>query len=289
MSSGYLPSTSEFKSFLDEHDLACQAWQGPHWEDWCAEAATQIAQQGLPEPNPYPSKDPPERWQRLELDLSDQPRRHTAEYTCLQVLDAVYEFKLNLRSSETPSDRRYKAFARGVRDVPSVAVVNHHGGLHALLEETALPGWRKRAVEAEDAHRQEAADARAAVLEQQQREHAARRQKPRRRDPRDAAAVPRVVPQRGPLANRDLVKALKLSRTSVWKVFRELEQRGLVEATEENPRAPKQRYRLTIAGHRASQDEAALREQLSWPIPDSAVEESTSTTREDDSDREKAR
>lgn len=263
---GHLPSVPEFKAFLEEKDLACQASANRPWKDWCADAAAQIRQQGLSEPNPYPNKGPPLDWQPVDLDLSGFPRRRISDYSRLQTLEAVYEFKLALRAAETPTDRRYKAFARGKYGVPDLIVLTRHGGLTTLLRELAQPDWHEKALQDEQTRQEEIAIARAAADEHKQFVRKQRRRQRQRRNPETRMRFLTQLRDRGPLANRELAEALNLVRMSVWKLFSELEQRGLVETTEENPRSPSQRYRLTAAGDKALLDEPTLRDLLARPL-----------------------
>jgi DNA-binding MarR family transcriptional regulator len=273
---GYLPERDQLRVFASREDFPVKASKDKPWHEWCAEASDLIEAQRRPRPNPYPSKIPPEGWQPRKVDVSGLPYRQKRDFTRLQVLEAVLEFKLGLRHGETPTNRRYKAFANGrsraalgKNRVPSLKVIIGHGGLTALLRELAQPDWREQADREQALREQEAREAK--VTENVATP--ARKpveQKPRRRDPRTRMKFLVALRDHGPLATHRLAEILAVSRMSIWKVSNDLKERGLVKTTEENPHSPNQRYTLTVAGREALEDEPALRELLTSPVATAA-------------------
>jgi DNA-binding MarR family transcriptional regulator len=281
---GYLPSEEQLRVFQRREDIACEDWTGKRWEEWCDEASALITAQGLPTPNRYPSKLPPPGWQPLKLDPTALPSKHGAQYTLLQVLEAVHEFKLNLRRGETPTDTRYKAFAHQKNRLPSLGVIKSRGGIKSLLAEIARnPNWRDDAIHAEEARQ---ASKRAATVAAQELAAGARdaqrsARKPRPRNPERRMNFLVALRDRGALPSRELAAELEVSRVTVWNIATELEQRGLVARTQPYPSSPDQRYALTVSGEEMLGDEPALRELLSSPADEELVEGRAETERAD--------
>jgi DNA-binding HxlR family transcriptional regulator len=260
---GYVPSQNQLELFACREDFALQA-PSEAWEETCSQGVELIKAQGLPEPNPYPSKIPPDGWEPVTLDLSGLPARQRRGQSRLQALESAYTFKLDLASGETPTDARYKAFALGKKDISSLNVINRFGGLAVLLREVARPDWREQATLEQDAAEQEARELRAAEKGAAGARQPATR-KPRQRDPRSPLKFLLKLRNDGPCANRELRETLGVSRMSVCNIFHGLKERGFVEATEQTSKSPHQRYTLTVAGREALEDVPALRELLASP------------------------
>ena len=53
-------------------------------------------------------------------------------------------FKSELRGA-SPTDNRWRSFSRGKPGIPSVGVLNDHGGLAELVRQASHPDWEKQA------------------------------------------------------------------------------------------------------------------------------------------------
>lgn len=264
---GHLPLERRFKDFLNQEELACAAWQHRSWDSWCVEACDLLAAQGFPRPVPHPSKSGPDGWQAINADLSGLPKKGIAEYSRLQVLEAVCEFKFSLEPRATPTDKRYQAFSNRRNKVPGLRVVQSHGGLQQLLREIALPDWHERALAEQQALADQAAKEQTAAAERKLAERELAKLQPRRRDPETKMRLLRLLQEQGALPSRDIVDALKLSRMAVRENAAQLEALALVTGTEANLKSPNRRYVLTPAGVEALKDELALRELLATYRP----------------------
>lgn len=181
---------------------------------------------------------------------------HHGPYERVEVIDQVREFLLSLPSGAQATHRRWRSFSRGEDGIPSLNVLQRHGGLRKLTAEAVRPDWHDRAVRWET-----------------NRPRAIPRRPARRPAPHATAwGVERrittmlLLRKTGPAGARELAAKMEISRVRVWQMLVELEKRGYVTPTETNPRSSKQRYLLEAAGSEALSDAQELRRILRRPL-----------------------
>jgi DNA-binding HxlR family transcriptional regulator len=181
---------------------------------------------------------------------------HHGPYERVEVIAKVREFLLSLPSGAQATHRRWRSFSRGEDGIPSLNVLQRHGGLRTLTAEAVRPDWHDRAVRWET-----------------NRPRAIPRRPARRPAPHaTAGGVERritamlLLRKTGPAGARELAKTMEISRVRVWQMLVELEELGYLTRTESNPRSSKQRYLLTEAGSEALSDAQKLRLILRRPL-----------------------
>jgi predicted transcriptional regulator len=233
-SEGYLPTQLELEHFGRFRGFAREGRKKRSWPQCLELGLVRIRALALPAPPEYGTRPEEGTWMPIELDLGELPTALSSEpYPHVAVVEKVREFALGLRG-RSATDWRWRSFARGRPDVPSLKVIKAHGGLDALIEEAARPDWRERAeVWVDPRHKtpdQEAAEASARL---QSRAH-----KP------DAQAVYEVIRAGDGVSAAEIAEALswKLDRVRSW--LRVLKGAERIAPTNTFAQAKNQTYRI---------------------------------------------
>lgn len=242
---GCLPTRKQLYEFARDSSFALAALRGRPWREWITAGTQRIAELRLPPPPPYGTRNSRD-WKPIAVPgLTDYPRGRRS-WPRRDVLEAVQRFAESLRPGETPTQRRWRSFAREQSDVPAWNALRRHGTLVELVQEVSRPDWRRRV--------QEVQNARAPTAEERAERERARLVKRSRNE--QAKMLLRAISVRREARPRELAEALG------WNIHRLRSQRqvlsaaGLIEPVNER-HSKSQAYRLTGAGLTCLNDETS--------------------------------
>ena len=223
---GYLPAEAELVDEARWQGVSLKGTAGQPWMDVLDEAKRGALVRVVPEPSPYGTR----LSARKGADSRPSERIPTrgTKYTRVQVLERVRYFQAALPPASSATNTRWVESRRGQDNVPSLHVIERHGGFQAHLREASLPDWRERAEECD----------------------AAAIPPPGRGRPRSdkAERLLAVIAERGEVSARELEEALSWPINDVRYYVRQLKKAGRIVTTHPHAQAKNQRYRPARKG-----------------------------------------